>query len=217
MVLLYILVIKEYIDDRGISHFAKWFGKLNAIAAAKVTTYVTRMENNNFSRAKSLGGGVSECKIDFGPGCRVYFGKDGDIASRWYEKKTTGRHKICESFMERIQVTQKNGEIIMALTSEFKETVKKRADTDPEFREALLQEGIQCLLDGDMVTGKCILRNYINATIGFAELGNLTSKPPKSLMRMLSPGGNPRADNLFEIVGHLQQVEGVYCEVLLRH
>ena len=84
---------------------------------------------------------------------------------------------------------------------------------DPEFREALLQEGVACLLAGDLETGKAVLRDYINATIGFEALGNLTGKSPKSLMRMLGPAGNPQAKNLLEIIWHLQEREGVRFEV----
>ena len=79
----------------------------------------------------------------------------------------------------------------MALTRDFKETVQARVERDPAFREALLKEGVQCLLSGDVETGKAVLRNYINATIGFEELGGLTHKSPKSLMRMLSSKDNP--------------------------
>ncbi len=79
----------------------------------------------------------------------------------------------------------------MALTRDFKETVQARVERDPAFREALLKEGVQCLLSGDVETGKAVLRDYINATIGFEELGGLTHKSPKSLMRMLSSKDNP--------------------------
>ncbi len=101
----------------------------------------------------------------------------------------------------------------MALTRDFKETVQARAQRDPAFREELLQEGVACLLAGDVDTGKIILRDYINATIGFEELGSLTNKPPKSLMRMFGPEGNPRARNLFAVISHIQQHEGVQLEV----
>jgi len=101
----------------------------------------------------------------------------------------------------------------MALTRDFKETVRARLDRDPAFREALLKEGVECLLSGDVDTGRAVLRDYVNATIGFEELAILTRKSPKSLMRMLGPGGNPQARNLFEIIGHLQEREGVHLEV----
>ena len=70
--------IREYIDTRGRSPFARWFDGLNAHAAAKVATALARMEQGNLSNARGVGAGVSEYRIDFGPGYRVYFGKDGD-------------------------------------------------------------------------------------------------------------------------------------------
>jgi putative addiction module killer protein len=72
------ITIREYLDVDGRSIFAKWFEDLNAPAAAKVTTALVRIERGNFSNAKSVGSGVYEYKIDFGPGYRVYFGKDGE-------------------------------------------------------------------------------------------------------------------------------------------
>ena len=101
----------------------------------------------------------------------------------------------------------------MALTRDFKETVRARAQSDPEFRRALLQEGVQCLLSGDVDTGKVVLRDYINATIGFEQLGSLTDRQPKGLMRMFGPGGNPQARNLFQVIACLQDHEGVHLEV----
>ena len=61
------------------------------------------------------------------------------------------------------------------------------------------------MLAGDLDTGKAVLRDYINATIGFEELGRATGTPPKSLMRMFGPRGNPQASNLFAVLSHLQK------------
>ena len=97
----------------------------------------------------------------------------------------------------------------MALTRDFKETIRARVERDPKFRKELLREGIECMLGGDIATAKTILRDYINATIGFTELAEATHIPSKSLMRMLGPAGNPRADNLFEVITLLQRREGV--------
>jgi putative addiction module killer protein len=72
------ITVREYIDSNGRSPFARWFNQLRAPAAAKVVTALVRMEQGNFSNAKSVGGGVLEYRIDFGPGYRVYFGRDGD-------------------------------------------------------------------------------------------------------------------------------------------
>ena len=69
---------REYLDAKGISPCAKWFDRLNATAAVKVATAVHRMEQGNFSNVKGVGAGVYEYRIDFGPGYRIYFGKDGD-------------------------------------------------------------------------------------------------------------------------------------------
>ena len=93
------------------------------------------------------------------------------------------------------------------------ETIQARAKRDPAFRQELLREVVACLLAGDVDTGKAVLRDYINATIGFEALGDLTDHSPKSLMRMLGPKGNPQARNLFEIIGVLQKREGLHLEV----
>ena len=97
----------------------------------------------------------------------------------------------------------------MALTRSFKETVQARVQRDPAFREALLTEGVDAFLSGDMETGKAVLRDFINATIGFDRLASATGTPPKSLMRMFSPSGNPNARNLFGVIGELQKQSGV--------
>jgi putative addiction module killer protein len=70
--------VLEYLDRDGKSPFATWLDGLNAEAAAKVTMAVARLRQGNFSRVKGVGSGVFECKIDFGPGYRIYLGKDGD-------------------------------------------------------------------------------------------------------------------------------------------
>lgn len=97
----------------------------------------------------------------------------------------------------------------MPLTRSFKETVQARAQRDPAFREALLTEAIDALLAGDLDTGKAVLRDFINATIGFERLARETNMPPKSLMRMFSSAGNPNARNLFGVIGELQRQAGV--------
>jgi DNA-binding phage protein len=101
----------------------------------------------------------------------------------------------------------------MPLTRDFKETIRARVERDPKFRKALLREGVELMLAGDVATAKTILRDYINATVGFSDLAEATHIPSKSLMRMLGPAGNPRADNLFEIVSFLQRREGVRFEI----
>ena len=70
--------VLEYIDPTGLSPFRRWFDDLDAKAAARIGAYLYRLEEGNFSRVEGVGGGVYELKVDFGPGYRVYFGKDGD-------------------------------------------------------------------------------------------------------------------------------------------
>jgi putative addiction module killer protein len=70
--------IQEFLDASGRSPFARWFEGLNAAAAARVTVALTRLGHGNFSNVEGVGSGVYELKIDFGPGYRVYFGKDGE-------------------------------------------------------------------------------------------------------------------------------------------
>ncbi len=101
----------------------------------------------------------------------------------------------------------------MALTRSFKETIQARVQSDPAFRAALLTEAVTAFMQGDPETGKAVLRDYINATIGFEELAEKTGKPSKSLMRMFSKSGNPTADNLFTVMKTLQIVSGVTLEV----
>jgi len=101
----------------------------------------------------------------------------------------------------------------MALTKDFKETVQARVKRDPAFRESLLSEALDFFISGDVETGKIVLRDYINATLGFEELAKVTKKSPKSLMRMFGHRGNPQARNLFRIVAYLQKKEGFRLKV----
>jgi DNA-binding phage protein len=97
----------------------------------------------------------------------------------------------------------------MPLTRSFKEIVKERVERDPKFRAALLTEAVEQLLSGDMDVGKAVLRDYINATVGFERLARETGTPAKSLMRMFGPKGNPRANNLFAVINRLQKASGI--------
>ena len=107
-----------------------------------------------------------------------------------------------------------NGDETMAVTRSFKELVQRRVAEDPAYAEALLREGIDTMLAGDVDTGKAILRDYIKATVGFEKLGEATGTPPKSLIRMFGPRGNPQARNLFSVIGYLQKQAGVELHVM---
>jgi len=101
----------------------------------------------------------------------------------------------------------------MALTRSYKETLVARLKKDRGFREALLREAIEVLLSGEVDTGKAVLRDYINATIGFEKLSVKVGIPSKSLMRMFGPRGNPQAKNLFAVIHALQKDAGVALHV----
>ena len=101
----------------------------------------------------------------------------------------------------------------MARTKSFKDLVQRNVKDDPRFAAALLREGIDAMLSGDLDTGKAIMRDYIKATVGFEKLGAATGAPPKSLIRMFGPRGNPQARNLFSVIGYLQKRAGVRFHV----
>jgi hypothetical protein len=101
----------------------------------------------------------------------------------------------------------------MPLTRPFRETVLERAQADPKFRVGLLTEAAECFLSGEVGAAKILLRDYVNATIGFQALGEEIEKQPKSLMRMLSEKGNPRAENLASLIASLQRYEGISFHV----
>ena len=93
----------------------------------------------------------------------------------------------------------------MALARDFRETVNKRAQNDPEFAAALLDEAVALFFNGEPEMARLVLRGLVNATIGFERLADETSKPSKSLHRMLSAKGNPTMDNLNSIFNVLRE------------
>ena len=101
----------------------------------------------------------------------------------------------------------------MALTRDFQKTIAERTQRDPKFARALLDEAATLFLSDDPETARLILRDLVNATLGFERLAELTDKPSKSLHRMLSPAGNPSMDNLAAIFGAVRAQLGVALEV----
>lgn len=93
----------------------------------------------------------------------------------------------------------------MALTKDFKTTILARAKQDPAFANALLDEAASLFLNGDPEAARLILRDLVNATIGFSALAKATDRPTKSLHRMLSQSGNPSMDNLAAIFGAIRK------------
>lgn len=93
----------------------------------------------------------------------------------------------------------------MATTRDYHEFVQEQVASDGGFAEALLQEGIEALLDGEVDVGKSLLRDYIKGTVGFEKLGEAIGVQPKSLIRMFGPRGNPQAKNIFSVISYLRK------------
>ncbi len=116
--------------------------------------------------------------------------------------------------MAGVRAEQKG--LTMVLTRDFRETIMARASRDTAFRRRMLRTGIELILSGDpedAAVGREHLRDYINATMGFQELGRLVDKGPKSLMQMFGPNGNPSSANLGAVLKQLQAFEGVEISV----
>jgi len=101
----------------------------------------------------------------------------------------------------------------MAMTKTFRALVQRRVAEDPEYGVALLREAIDAMLIGDVDSGRAVLRDYIKATVGFEKLAEATGTPPKSLIRMFGPRGNPQARNLFGVIGYLGSHAGIELRV----
>lgn len=101
----------------------------------------------------------------------------------------------------------------MPLTTDFRESIQADMRRNPEFRRGMLSEALESLLSGEVALAKEILRDYINATVGFPKLAEATKIHVKTIHQMFGPKGNPTASRLFEIISFLQEAEGVRFEV----
>jgi DNA-binding phage protein len=104
----------------------------------------------------------------------------------------------------------------MALTRDFKDTVVARVERDPAYAQALLDEALTLFLDGDPETAKLILRDLVNATLGFEGLSAEIGKPSKSLHRMLSKNGNPTMENLSAILVAIKRALHVDIKTMIK-
>jgi DNA-binding phage protein len=103
----------------------------------------------------------------------------------------------------------------MALTRDYRQTIRERAQRDPDFAASLMNEVVTCFLAGEPETARILLRDLVNSTIGFERLAEALGKPSKSIHRMLSPSGNPTMDNLTKIFSTLQGRLNLDVEVKL--
>ena len=157
---------------------------METVAAAKVRVAVSRLEQGNLPKLEWFRG-IGEYKIDWGPGLRIYLAKDG--------------LKII------ILIINQARKVNMALTRDFKETVAARVQNDPAFAQALLDEAITLFVNGEPESAKLILRDLVNATVGFEALAEEIHKPAKSLHRMLSQSGNPTMSNISAVFAAIKR------------
>ena len=101
----------------------------------------------------------------------------------------------------------------MALTRDFRGTIARRVAADPDFARALLAEGARESLAGDADTARALLRDHVDATVGFAAVAEDMGSDPESVMRMLGPGGNPTVAELGGLLASLQRRTGVTLDV----
>jgi putative addiction module killer protein len=153
----------EYLDEQDSTPFRRWFNRLNREAAAEVSCALVRLELGYRSKLRAVGAGVIEYRINFGPGYRIYFGRDGDqliillgggLARGWFEETPGRRYFAGKSALERLQTSQTTKRFNMALTRAFKETIKARVERDPGFRKALLARAAQAMLAGRQDAGE---------------------------------------------------------------
>jgi putative addiction module killer protein len=205
------IIVVEYVRQDGSSPYRTWFEGLPAQAAAKVATAVLRLELGNVSRVKWLGA-ISEYRIDWGPGYRVYLGREGEAliillggGTKQRQRADIGRGERDVDGIQGAQGCAAERQEVMALTRDFKETIVERLRREPEFAKALLDEAATLFLNREPHTARLILRDLVNATVGFERLAAETAKPAKSLHRMLSKKGNPTVDNLAAILRVLRK------------
>src|SRR6266851_1698367 len=137
-----------------------------------------------------------------------------DCDPPWRRNETTPaeRHTPGARTVGRLQAEKETSEkrgIKMGLTRDFRETVQADIKRDPAFRRGLLSDALESLLSGEVALSKELLRDYINATVGFPKLARHTKLHVKTLHQMFGPNGNPTANHLFLIVAYLQRAEGV--------
>ena len=181
------MIVQEYIRADGGNPFHDWFDSLDPQAAAKVTTGLLRLELGNISNVKWIGGGLGEYRIDWGPGYRLYLMRDGEEliilfagGTKRRQSRRTSREQGCSRTNTGRARQRRKGDD-MTMTRDFKETVKERAGRDPAFAKALLDEAATLFLNGEPHTARLILRDLVNASLGFETLAAETRRPSKSL------------------------------------
>jgi DNA-binding phage protein len=136
---------------------------------------------------------------------------DAEARARVSRKQSTRRSATGPTFEGGTPCEEEDGN--MALTRDFRETICADIQRDPRFLKALFIQAINAYLEGEISLGRSVLRDIVNATVGFEALAEELGKPSKSLHRMLGPRGNPSTENFFAIVGAVQKRTGLRLRV----
>ena len=164
----------------------------------------------------------SQPRLDFGPGYRLHFGRDGETliiaggtkSRQQRDIKTARRYWKDDKRRERGGSMTERKKPKPALTGSVRKSDRRLLRQRSGVSRGAAARGDRHMLSGDVDTGKTILRDYIKATVGFEKLGEATGTPPKSLIRMFGPRGNPQARNLFSVIGYLQKRAGLTLRVV---
>ncbi len=203
--------LRNFIDRQGRVPYLRWFDDLDREASRRIARAVSRLTDGNTSNVKRLEKASMNLKSTSGPDTaftsagRETRSSSSSAAARRKDSRTT--------FVKRKHVGRisnldfdRDGK---RLTVPHKDGLIARMKREPKFAAAMLHEGVNALLDCEFNVGKDMLRDYVNATIGFDRLSKKTKIPVKSLMRMLGPAGNPQMSNLFAIIVALKRHAGI--------
>ena len=209
--------VREYLDRSGRSPYADWFDRLASEAAAKVAVALVRVQQGNFSSVKGVGSGVYEYRIDFGPGFRIYFGKDGDqlVSSSAVEPKSASNvTSNWQCLVGTITKREKPQEALNAFNQRFQRNNPRARPTRSPFPPSPASRRPRQFSLWRCRTGKLVLRDFINATVGFAKLGRATDRSAKSLNAQLGADRQPASQKpRGNCVVSAERAEGVRFEV----
>jgi putative addiction module killer protein len=191
--------VREFVEN-GRSPYAEWHDALDSVTAERVDRYMLRLEQGNFGAARFLCDGVFELRLDFGPGYRVYFGREGAPSSFcWAAAANDGRTPTLPQRWNGGSDTNKQNNK-MITTRSYHETIVARIKRDREFARLFYAGAVEMILEGETAGALSRLRDLVNAQISFKELARQTGLGEKSLHRMLGRNGNPTASNLAAIL-----------------
>lgn len=197
--------VKAHNRPDGSIPIETWLNHIDSQAATEAIVATLILEQGDFSCVTWFNG-IGEFKIQLkATEYRIYLYKDSDNSiTLLYGKPEKGKNRRLLWLLNGMKNTKSERKKKIPFTTDFEAIVVSRIKRDEQVAQNLYNRAITCFLNGDTATSRLLLRDLVNATIGFEQLAKETSKPSKSLHRMLSANGNPTMDNLaliFKIVG----------------